>query len=68
MGLLAAAVATVPAGALTDRVPRTRLLAGSAVLWAVAMPLAGAATTCWQLLVARALLGVVTAVALGAGP
>jgi predicted MFS family arabinose efflux permease len=58
---VAAAVATVPVGVLTDRVDRTRLLAASVVLWAVAMAVAGMATAYWQLLAARVLLGVVTA-------
>ncbi|NKQ54325.1 MFS transporter [Amycolatopsis sp. K13G38] len=58
---VAAAVATLPVGVLTDRVRRTRLLAGSVGLWGGAMVMAGAAQTFWQMLIARMLLGAVTA-------
>lgn len=40
---LVAAAGTLPIGVLTDRVNRTRLLAGSVVLWAIAMIFSGAA-------------------------
>lgn len=56
-------VATLPVGVLTDRMNRTRLLAGSIVLWAVAMVAAGAATSYLALLFARLFLGAVIATA-----
>jgi MFS family permease len=58
---LAAALGTIPVGVLTDRTRRTRLLATSVGLWAVAMLFAGAAMSFGWLLAARAALGVVTA-------
>ncbi|MGB8960402.1 MAG: MFS transporter, partial [Pseudonocardiaceae bacterium] len=58
---LAAAVATVPIGVLTDRTRRTRLLAISILGWAVAVLFAGAATSFLWLLLSRIALGVVTA-------
>jgi predicted MFS family arabinose efflux permease len=58
---LAAALGTIPIGVLTDRTRRTRLLAISIGLWAVAMFFAGAATSFAWLLIARIGLGVVTA-------
>lgn len=69
IGLLVTVVAltgaafTVPVGLLTDRVRRTRLLAVSIVLWAVATALAGAADSYGWLLVSRAALGAVSATA-----
>jgi predicted MFS family arabinose efflux permease len=60
---LTGAVCTVPAGILTDRVHRTRLLGGSIVIWAVATVASGAATSYLWLLLARVALGVVTATA-----
>ncbi|MCX3063042.1 MFS transporter [Streptomyces beihaiensis] len=60
---LAGAAATLPAGVLTDRVTRTRLLAFSMILWSAAMIAASAATTYGFLLASRAALGVVTATA-----
>lgn len=60
---IVSALATVPAGALTDRLPRTRLLAVALVLWAVAMVSAGAAVTFGLLLASRAFLGIVQAAA-----
>jgi len=60
---LTGAVCTVPAGILTDRVRRTRLLGGSIVIWAVATVASGAATSYLWLLLARVALGVVTATA-----
>ncbi|WP_316740790.1 MFS transporter [Streptomyces sp. MK7] len=60
---LSGAVFTIPAGLLTDRTRRTRLLAVSVVLWAAAMLLAGASTSYLWLLTSRAALGAVTATA-----
>jgi predicted MFS family arabinose efflux permease len=68
-GLLASAfsvvgaLATVPAGVLTDRMRRTLLLAVAVVLWSVAMTATGAAVGFAMLLGARVLLGAVTATA-----
>jgi predicted MFS family arabinose efflux permease len=58
---LAGALGTLPIGVLTDRTRRTRLLAISIGLWAVATVFAGAATSFVWLVIARAALGVVTA-------
>lgn len=58
---LAGALGTIPIGVLTDRTRRTRLLAISVALWAVAMFFAGAALSFAWLVIARAGLGVVTA-------
>jgi MFS family permease len=69
LGLLAAistfvgAVATVPMGALSDRVCRVNLLAISVFLWAVAMGACALAQTYGSLLLARLGLGAVTATA-----
>lgn len=69
LGLLAAistfvgALATVPMGALTDRVRRVDLLVISVSLWAVAMVACAAAQTYDWLLLARLGLGAVTATA-----
>lgn len=69
IGLLAAAfgvvssVASVPVGVLTDRWRRTTLLAGSVVLWVIAMAVSGLATSFSMLFVCRLGLGVVTATA-----
>lgn len=60
VGLVGAAC-TIPAGILTDRTRRTRLLGGSIALWAGATVVSGAATSYVWLLLARAALGVVTA-------
>ncbi|WP_179271424.1 MFS transporter [Actinomadura meyerae] len=57
------AVATLPVGQLTDRVPRVPLLAGSIVLWSVAMIVGGLATSYEWLLASRVALGAVTATA-----
>ena len=59
--LLVGAAGTVPAGSLTDRVNRTRLLAFSISLWAVATVASAAAMSFAWLLAARVALGVVTA-------
>lgn len=57
------AVATVPVGHLTDRVARVPLLAGSIVLWSLAMIVGGMAGSYEWLLVSRVALGAVTATA-----
>jgi MFS family permease len=54
---LAAAAFTVPAGILTDRIRRTRLLAATLVLWSAAMVACGAATSFTWLIASRAFLG-----------
>ncbi len=60
---LIGAVFTIPVGVLTDRTNRTRLLAGSIAAWAAATVLSGAAPSYLWLLLARVLLGIVTATA-----
>lgn len=55
---LASAICTVPAGILTDRIRRTRLLAVSIGLWSVAMLACGGATSFTWLISSRAFLGV----------
>ncbi len=55
------ALATLPAGALVDRVRRTRLLAGSVGAWSLAMLATGAATSFSMLLGSRMVLAVVAA-------
>lgn len=57
------AVATVPAGALVDRVSRVRLLSAGLALWAAAMTVGGAAVTIWMFVGARMMLGALVAVA-----
>jgi MFS family permease len=57
------AAAVLPAGALVDRVNRTRLLAGATLLWGVASALSGLTSSYNWLLVARLGLGAVVAVA-----
>ena len=57
------AVATVPMGALSDRVRRVNLLMVSVSLWAVAMGACALAQTYGWLLLARLGLGAVTATA-----
>jgi MFS family permease len=61
VALLAGAVATLPIGVLTDRTRRTRLLAISIALWAVATVLSGAALSFVWLLISRIALGMVIA-------
>lgn len=67
IGVLASAfsivggLATVPVGVLTDRVHRVRLLAGSILIWSIAMVATGLSVTFLMLFVARLFLGVVTA-------
>jgi len=60
---LTGAAFTIPAGVLTDRTRRTRLLGGSIALWAAATVVSGAATSYLWMLLARVGLGVVTATA-----
>ncbi len=60
---LTGAMFTIPAGVLTDRTRRTRLLAGSIVVWAAATVVSGAATSYLWLLLARVGLGAATATA-----
>ncbi|MEU0216766.1 MFS transporter [Streptomyces sp. NPDC006265] len=62
---LSGAVFTLPAGVLTDRVDRTRLLTGSILLWCVATVFAGGAMSYLWLVLSRIALGAVTA---SAGP
>lgn len=69
IGLLAgafavvSALATVPAGVLTDRHRRTLILAVSVGLWAVAMATSGLAVSFVMLLFTRLMFGVVSATA-----
>jgi MFS family permease len=69
LGLLAAvstfvgALATVPFGALADRVTRTRLLVGAILVWAATMALSAVAPDYQWLLFTRLGLGGVTAAA-----
>ena len=58
---LTGALATLPIGALTDRVPRVRLLMISVILWAAAMIAAAVSTSYPMLLASRVALGAVTA-------
>jgi MFS family permease len=60
---LVGALATVPAGMLTDRINRTRLLAGAVACWGVATLLSGFSNSYAMLLGTRVLLGVVVAAA-----
>lgn len=60
---LTGALFTIPAGILTDRTRRTRLLAGSIVAWAAATVVSGAAHSFLWMLAARAFLGMVNATA-----
>ncbi|MGW5411722.1 MFS transporter [Actinomadura geliboluensis] len=57
------AIATLPVGQLTDRVPRVPLLAGSIALWSLAMIVGGLASSYEWLLASRVALGAVTATA-----
>jgi MFS family permease len=61
--LVVGAIAVVPVGLLVDRVKRVRLLAGSIVLWSIAMLMSGAAGSYSTLLYSRLALGAVTATA-----
>lgn len=57
------AIATLPVGALTDRVNRTRLLAGAILIWSVAMVISGGSGSYVMLLITRLALGAVVATA-----
>lgn len=57
---LAAAAATLPVGVLSDRVNRVPVLAGSILLWAMAMIASGLAQSFVMLLLTRLALGAVT--------
>jgi MFS family permease len=61
---LAAALCVLPFGVLADRYWRTRLLAISVALWAVAIVVAGAATSYLWLMLATVGLGIVTGAAI----
>lgn len=61
-GSLVGVVATLPFGALVDRVRRTRLLALGVAAWGVAMLLSGFATGFLFLLLSRVAMGTVVAV------
>lgn len=60
---LSGGLATIPIGMLTDRVNRTRLLAVSVALWALAMIGCALAPTFGWLILTRVAMGVVVAVA-----
>ncbi|MFL6138401.1 MAG: MFS transporter [Frankiaceae bacterium] len=60
---LIGALFTLPVGALTDRVRRTRLLGASIVMWAAATLLSGAAHSFLWLMLSRVALGAVSATA-----
>ncbi|MBV8989503.1 MAG: MFS transporter, partial [Solirubrobacterales bacterium] len=60
---LVGALATVPVGSLTDRVPRVPLLTISVLLWAAAMVVSALSLSYEMLLISRMALGVVTATA-----
>lgn len=57
------AIATLPMGALADRLQRRRLLMGTVALWAVMMVFSGLATSYLWLLAARVALGACVAAA-----
>lgn len=57
------ALATVPAGILTDRHNRTRLLSGAVISWGIAMLLSSLAVNFATLIATHLVLGIVTAVA-----
>lgn len=59
---LVAAIATIPLGALVDRVDRVRLLSGAVIAWSAVMLACGAATSFATLLTARLVLGILVAV------
>ncbi|QEC48238.1 MFS transporter [Baekduia soli] len=61
--LLVAGVATLPIGVLADRVARPPLLAGSILVWSLALVGCGASSSFGMLLGARLLLGAVAATA-----
>ena len=57
------ALATLPAGSLTDRVNRTGLLAGAILLWSVALAVGGLSPSYTMLLLTRVALGAIVATA-----
>src|SRR5581483_3287016 len=57
-----AALFTVPFGILTDRARRTLLLAGSFLIWAVAVAVTGAAVSVAMFFGMRLMLGAVAAI------
>ena len=57
------ALATIPVGQLVDRLPRMPLLAGTVLLWSLAMAAGGLARSYLWLLLSRVVLGAVTATA-----
>jgi len=57
------AIATLPIGALTDRINRVHLLTGAIVVWSAAMLLSGASESYSMLLITRLALGAVIATA-----
>jgi len=57
------AIATLPIGALTDRINRVHLLTGAIVVWSAAMLLSGASQSYSMLLITRLALGAVIATA-----
>jgi MFS family permease len=60
---LVGAAATLPFGVLVDRINRTRMIAAVTLTWVAAMVMCASATSFRFLLVTRAALGAVTAVA-----
>lgn len=61
--IVVAALATLPLGALADRVDRVRLLTGVIVMWSLVMLTCGAASSFAMLLITRLLVGVLVATA-----
>ncbi|HLQ84631.1 MAG TPA: MFS transporter, partial [Salinisphaeraceae bacterium] len=61
---LVTALATLPFGALADRVNRIVILAGGVLSWAVLMAISGAASSYLMLLLTRLVLGALIAVAI----
>ncbi|HLG71403.1 MAG TPA: MFS transporter [Chloroflexota bacterium] len=64
--LFMAAIATLPCGILVDRISRTKLLAGSILLWCAAIVAGGASVDYLMLVLSRLALGAVTATGLPA--
>ncbi len=60
---LVGALMTIPVGALTDKVRRTRLLSASVLVWAVAMLVSASSQSYLWMLLSRVALGAVTATA-----
>lgn len=63
---LVTALASLPAGVLSDRINRTRLLAASIAVWAVLMVVGGVAVSYLMLLLSRLALGAAVAVTIPA--